>query len=361
MAAAEAEQKEITKKSLPGRIFAAAKLITPQSGAMPGGQVRGVVAIDMNTGAWQLIAATPWPQQASSIRVSPDGKTLVYSVTTALVVEIDGSMTNPQPEEIWVCDIEGRNKRKLVTGKGAGPVWSPDGKYIISSKRRGRDEYDTWRLNADGSDLTKLPLSTNGRVCDWSADGKWLLTTLDQIYVVRQDGTGGHRVTNNKDGFIKKPRFAPDSRRIVYVHYPGGGRPFSLRVVEIDGKNNQEVLREENLAAPQEACWSPDGQHLAAVMFDFVRLPNGQKGERAGGGNRRIIIMDANGLNRRPVRLHDVSKVTDLRSLGWCNWAHTVGGRSNHGPPSSLETNSQSPALTAENRAFNSRHAGWQG
>jgi Tol biopolymer transport system component len=325
MATAEAKQQELTKKSLPGRIFAAVKLVTRESTAVSEDQVTGVVAINPNTGSWELIAATSQRQRVSSARVLPYGKILVYSVTSVPLVGLDGKITNTGPEEIWVCDIEGHNKLKVVTGKGAGPVWSPDGKYIISSKRRGRDEYNTWRLNADGSNLTKIPLSVSGRVCDWSADGKWLLTILDQIYVVGQDGTRGQRVTNSKDALIKKPSFAPDSRRIVYVQYPGGDRPLSLRVVDIDGKNNQEVLREENLAAPQEACWSPNGRHLAVVMFDFEMMSSGHKGERAGGGNRRIIIMDANGLNRRLIRLHNVSTVTNLGSLDWCNRTNMVG------------------------------------
>jgi Tol biopolymer transport system component len=98
------------------------------------------------------------------------------------------------------------------------------------------------------------------------------------------------------------PRFSPDSRRVAYLHQEDGVN--SLWVVGIDGIGRREVYRDENNTSPDHFCWSPDGKSLAYVLKDWQRDEKGAKFiddlEKA---NMRLEIRDADGNNRRPLRL----------------------------------------------------------
>src|SRR4051812_29701824 len=68
----------------------------------------------------------------SDIHVSPDGRTIIFAVTTSDLARAK------RTSHIWAMDIDGHNPRQLTTGDKSeySPVFSPDGKQIlfISSK-----------------------------------------------------------------------------------------------------------------------------------------------------------------------------------------------------------------------------------
>lgn len=92
---------------------------------------------------------------------SPDGKKCLY---------VKGSMAKNQAK-IWVMDANGGNPTQLSTGNGnyndIDPRWSTDGKRIVFASNRGtvkgRQNYDIWIMNADGSHITQL---TTNSSCD---------------------------------------------------------------------------------------------------------------------------------------------------------------------------------------------------
>jgi Tol biopolymer transport system component len=247
-----------------------------------------VIAIDPDTGNWQKIT-----DHGRTVRVSPDRQTLVFS----------------RNREIWNCDTRGSNSPRRISDKSGQPIWSPDGKYLVATKPEfvaGRWKTETWRMDADGSNPTRLPVPDTDWVNDWSPDGQWFAVGTDrhpphgasyQIYLMKTDGTQQRRLTAGR--LNASSRFCPDGRKIVYICQTAKGEN-SIWVVDVDGQNAREILTEVDLATPHGVFWSPDGKRLAVIL-----IHPWEKGQMKPGvpTNFRIQIMDADGHNRQELKL----------------------------------------------------------
>jgi Tol biopolymer transport system component len=130
---------------------------------------------------------------------------------------------------------------------------------------------------------------------------------------MKTDGTQQRRITEG--GLNCYARFSPDGRKLVYTHQTGK-EGNSIWVVDVDGKNARELIKEEGLASAESAFWSPDGKQLAVTLFDWEVDEKGKKfSSAAKDANHRIEIMDADGKNRRELKLAD-AKFLFIGSLG---------------------------------------------
>jgi DNA-binding winged helix-turn-helix (wHTH) protein/Tol biopolymer transport system component len=95
---------------------------------------------------------------ATQPAISMDGKRIMY--VTRL---------SPQESELWVSDIDGRNKLKITTGELIGTgVWAADSFHLCFTEAGA-----TYIVSADGRDLQKAPLVVGTLAsCVWSADQK---------------------------------------------------------------------------------------------------------------------------------------------------------------------------------------------
>jgi Tol biopolymer transport system component len=286
----------------------------------------GIFAVDPETGRCETII-----KDGGGYSVSPDGKSLAYDKPTLATAAASLS-------EIWTYDLatqatvrildDGKNvfpatderaaKRKIFSGH---PIWSPDGKQIVASVCRWNEDpnkpsqHIIRRVNRDGSGLTKLPIPEIDEVDDWSSDGKWFVTASDcdpspqvgyQICRIHPDGSEQLQLTKGARNCY--PRFSPDGRQIVYHrdYWMLHRYEFELHVMDVDGTNDHVVLRNEELANFESACWSPDGRHLAVVWYTEILGKDGVKSRWLGEQSKhRIEIMDADGKNRRVVKLSD--------------------------------------------------------
>ncbi len=276
-----------------------------------------IIAIDPATGKWQKIT-----DNAHDGRVSPDGQTLVFSQFQ---------------NGLWNCDTGGTNNPGKISDKSGRPIWSGDGKYLVATKQELQKnenpdkprtapawKKETWRMDADGSNPVKLPIPDTDSVDDWSRDGQWFLTCTDrhppygrgyQLYIMKTDGTGERRLTQ-AGGLNVYSRFSPDGKRILWLRQTAKTGN-SIWVMDVDGKNAKEIVKEVDLASPNGAFWSPDGKQVMVSLFNWELDENGEKIRRAGSesANPRIEIMDADGTNRRELKLVD-GKFKFIGSLG---------------------------------------------
>ncbi len=95
----------------------------------------------------------------------------------------------PVPLDIWVMNIDGTNKRKILHNGATNwsPSWHPDGKRIIFAS------------NLD----------------DWREDIKRFGHNFE-LYLINTDGTGLERITCN-NVFDSFPMFSPDGKKLVFA------------------------------------------------------------------------------------------------------------------------------------------------
>ena len=115
--------------------------------------------------------------------------------------------TSASEYDIWVVDVDGSNLTQLTDSPGPDgwPAWSLDGTQIAFSSVRDDCSYsdapdcrttgdigphhDVWVVNTDGTGLARVTPEF-GQFVTWSPDGRYLLVSGYDLYVIRPDGTG---------------------------------------------------------------------------------------------------------------------------------------------------------------------------
>src|SRR6266850_3377586 len=252
----------------------------------------------------------------SDLHVSPDGKTVIFVVTTS---DLPRAKRNGH---IWGMDLDGKNLRQLTSGdkSESSPSFSPDGKQIlfISSKDGSANLY---LMPVNGGESHKLTNISTG-VSDplWSPDGKWIAFSSDvypecngddacnkkiaerweagtlkahmaeellyRHWTAWKDGTRTHTfVANTATGEIRdltpgkydappfqlggplQYDFSPDSKELVYVSnhdpVPAVSTNNDLWLVSLEDKD----LKARNITAANPAYdgspkYSPDGKYI---------------------------------------------------------------------------------------------------
>lgn len=109
-------------------------------------------------------------QRLSEPHISPDGKQVVYTVSTP-DVEANSVRTN-----LWLASVDGGPPKQLTTTtkKDRHPRFSPDGRQILfESSRSGSNQL--WVIDVDGGEARQLTtISTEASTAVWSPDGQWI-------------------------------------------------------------------------------------------------------------------------------------------------------------------------------------------
>jgi hypothetical protein len=303
--------------TLAGRIF----ISTP----VPGSELSGTIAVDPNDFRWKKI--TPESTEAT---VSPDGRFLALMRRNKLA-DLNG---------VWVFDTNGAADPKRVYDRPGVLAWSGDGGQIlvgIAENPRNAVTFETWGFNVNGEGNARVLVPKSELLRDWSADGKWILTSSARpgrdgappaprndwrpLWIMHPDGTEeklvvpGNTAPNLAAGpSLAYPRFSPDSRKIVYCRYltqkEGTRSRFQGEVWVVDnhGTNGRCVVKGSAESSPLSAAWSRDGRMLAVSFREVKRFGDVES------TSSRIRIVNLSGDEIREVKLPE-SKV--LLVLAW--------------------------------------------
>jgi beta-lactamase regulating signal transducer with metallopeptidase domain len=288
-----------------------------------------VVSIDPNTGHWKPITTG-----GHSARISPDGTTLAFEKSSPLLPNglVDGAAATR--EELWTCDARtGADARRLAE-VGGRPIWSPDGRELVSSdgKHIDRDDNETpekpvwevatWKLSRDGGEKTELPIPSTDFVEDWSPDGEWFVTSSDrhapygsgyQIYLMRTDGTAQRRLTDGR-GLNVYVRFSPDGKQIVFLHQEKSKN--SIRTIDVATGDETVVFEDDGLTKVTFACWSPDGKRLAIMRQQWYLNDKGEQRLSGDSANPTLAILDLVTKDLRELKLQNA----EVKWLGHADW-----------------------------------------
>jgi Tol biopolymer transport system component len=210
--------------------------------------------------------------------LSPDGSRVVYF-----------SEKDFYSVDMYLADgVTGKVKRRILKSGissnyetyrfiNSQANWSPDGKFLAFAAKRGpRDEILV--VDVDRNKVVeRIKVSLSGVTTpSWSPDGKQLVFTgyeggLSDLFVVNRDGSGLHRLTEDKFGDLH-PVWSPDGRTIAFTTDRGPETDFqklsigNWRIALYDlATGSVRVLDRMEQGKNVSPQWSPDGRSIAFV------------------------------------------------------------------------------------------------
>ncbi len=226
------------------------------------GSLRRKIAWLDEAGRREAIRAAPGLYR--SLRISPDGKFLAFSVGREL-----GS-------DLWILDLARSAMLRLTFAQGASecPVWTPDGKHIaFVSNRDGR-----WRMywaRVDGAGNAQ-PITDGGAPiypASFAPDGKQLCaielnrkTSADVVILAIGNAESDHPQVGAAQPFVSSPAvenhpsFSPDGHFIAYTSAESGTTEVYVKPYPDDGVKKQ--ISNEGGIKP---LWSRKGNRLFYV------------------------------------------------------------------------------------------------
>ncbi len=218
-----------------------------------------VVTTDLGRGQKREVYAPPGDRSmAHHSYLSPDGRWL-------LVVEMD-NRGNILP--CRVVPFAGGGNARIVGPTDSTCIagaWSPDGKWIYLSARKG-DKFQIWRQGfPDGEPelVTSGPTSQEG--IEMAADGKSFITSVGSrdSTVWLHDKDGDHQISS--EGNAVAPSFSSDGNRLYYLMANGQTPGYELWVKDLIGEKVEKILPGY---AMQGYSVSRDGKQVAFAMSD---------------------------------------------------------------------------------------------
>jgi Tol biopolymer transport system component len=214
------------------------------------------------TGAWIIPADEP--ERAKRITFGSGGYRGKISWTPDGKIVYDSEANNATV--ISIMNADGSNPRQL-TGDAAGKAYfgystaSPDGRYIVFSCDLAGAR-NIWRMNIDGSNLTRLTTGDGEDQPAFSPDGRWVVYTrlvADRWSMWRVSIDGGEAVKLT-DALTGYPAVSPDGKLIACYYYETK-TGVSLALIRFEGGDPIKVFDTE-LQSPFLIRWTPDGRGL---------------------------------------------------------------------------------------------------
>ena len=182
---------------------------------------------------------------SAGFSLSPDGKRIVYSA---------GDSGN---EDLWIYDTERGTRTRLTfeDGEDWGPTWHPDGENVVYHARgEGLPAISTRR--ADGTGKRVKIVDGAGPV--YSPDGRYLLfNTSDKLDYLALGESQDPVVLVAPGTLVAAPRVSPDGEYIAYFSMESG-RPEVYMKRFPSGEGRWQV----SVNGGMRSQWSPDGRRL---------------------------------------------------------------------------------------------------
>jgi dipeptidyl aminopeptidase/acylaminoacyl peptidase len=210
-------------------------------------------------------------KRVAAPQVSPDGKTVVYQVTTVDLT------ANKSTTALWLAPADGKAPPKQLTDpkgkKDMNPRWSPDGERILfESTRSGSPQLWVLAAGEEPKQLTDISTGVSGGT--WAPDGKHI-AFVSSVYpeFSEKPFAQSDKLNKEKDEEIEKsPVKAKTFTKLFYRHWDDyvGDKRQHIFVCKADGKECRDVTPGDRDANPTSSTFSsgddftftPDSKHI---------------------------------------------------------------------------------------------------
>jgi dipeptidyl aminopeptidase/acylaminoacyl peptidase len=236
--------------------------------------------------------------------LSPDGKTLAYSLTAKKEVSKEhaahGDEHDPESgkyirvnSNIWKQAPESTTRTRVTFGNylDEDPTFDPSGQFIYFSSTRNTQTPSLWRVGAGGAGgITKMSF---GQSEDFAPTACEDLVAFASIIPNAEDlqiwtvGANGNLLTQLREG--EGPDFSADGQKILFVRKDERTSNRQIWRMDFDG-GSETILSNDPEVEDFDPRWSPDGRYIVFTSDAGRDLSNKR--------NRDVWIMRADGSGR---------------------------------------------------------------
>ncbi len=226
-----------------------------------------MTATDGSRAPWQFTTA---PQNSTSPRWSPDGKSLAFlssrpAEATPAAAPAAGTMpagaAEPPRAQVYLLSMNGGEPKRITNLKNGVSVfrWSPDGTRLVVVSRVGPSDSRT--DNKDHSDVRHYKNSSYK-----FNDTGWFDDRRTHLWVVDVKSGTAKQITEGDDWNDSDPQWSPNGTRLAFVSNRTGkeyeeNRNTDVWVISAEGGKLTKISDHDE--ADNQSRWSPDGKWIA--------------------------------------------------------------------------------------------------